>query len=124
MKNYVKYHIYQKRFIHPTLFPLCCLICFFLIFTSPPAGLADIQFKEATKDAGIHHAGTTYGASWGDFNADGWPDLWVGNHNTKPTLYLNKQDGTFENIIDQVWSGDSKADTHGVAWADFDNDGD
>ena len=98
------------------------LFCFFV--TYPIVGLADIRFKEVTTDAGIDHTGTTYGASWGDFNADGWPDLWVGNHNTKPTLYLNKQDSTFENIIDQVWSGDSKADTHGVAWADFDNDGD
>ena len=87
-------------------------------------GLADIRFKEVTTDAGILHAGTSFGASWGDFNGDGWPDLWVSNHNSKPTLYLNRQDGTFEDIIDQVWSGDPKADTHGAAWADFDNDGD
>jgi len=86
--------------------------------------LADISFEEVTTEAGITQMGSTYGASWGDFNGDGWPDLWVGNHNRKPVLYLNKQNGTFENIIDQVWSGDPTADTHGAAWADFDNDGD
>ena len=101
-----------------------CLIWLLFSMTFPAVGLADIRFKEVTADAGIHHAGTTYGASWGDFNSDGWPDLWVGNHNTKPTLYLNKQGSGFENIIDQVWSADPRADTHGVAWADFDNDGD
>ena len=90
----------------------------------PVASSADIQFEEVTANAGINHAGTSFGASWGDFNGDGWPDLWVGNHNSKPTLYLNKQNGTFEDIIDQVWSGDARADTHGAAWADFDNDGD
>ncbi len=115
--------------------PVMCLYCrtilwfyaillFCLLVTYPSVGLADIQFKEVTKEAGINHAGTSFGASWGDFNGDGWPDLWVSNHDSKPTLYLNRQNGTFENIIDKVWSGDPTADTHGAAWADFDNDGD
>lgn len=103
-------------------FYVVLLFCF--LVTYPNVGSAGIQFREVTTDAGIHHAGTSFGASWGDFNGDGWPDLWVGNHNSKPSLYLNRQDGGFENIIDQVWSGDPKADTHGAAWADFDNDGD
>ncbi len=87
-------------------------------------GHAGILFDEVTDSAGMRHSGTTFGASWGDFNGDGWPDLWVGNHNTKPTFYLNEKNGTFTDIIDQVWTGDPKADTHGAAWADFDNDGD
>jgi hypothetical protein len=98
------------------------LFCFLLIF--PSEGSAAIKFKDVTAEVGISHTGTTYGASWGDFNGDGWPDLWVGNHNTTPTLYLNKQGAVFENIIEKVWSGDSKADSHGAEWADFDNDGD
>ena len=94
------------------------------VVTHRRPALADIRFEEVTQTAGIVHAGTTWGASWGDFNNDGWPDLWVGNHDSKPTLYLNKQDGTFVDVIDQVWSADPRADTHGAAWADFDNDGD
>lgn len=85
---------------------------------------ATIHFEEVSADAGISQKGATFGASWGDLNGDGWPELWVGNHNRKPTLYLNRQNGTFEDIIDRVWSADAKADTHGAAWADFDNDGD
>ena len=124
MENHIKNLISLKRLSCDAKFLFYCLIwlCFFM--TSPAVGLADIRFKDVTADAGINHAGQTWGASWGDFNADGWPDLWVGNHSSKPTLYLNKQDGTFENIIDQVWSGDSKAVSEGAAWADFDNDGD
>jgi hypothetical protein len=85
---------------------------------------AEIRFKEVTKEAGIDHAGATFGASWGDLNADGWPDLWVGNHASMPSLYLNQQDGTFVDVTNQVWSANPKADTHGAAWGDFDNDGD
>lgn len=88
------------------------------------AAFSAITFKEVTLDAGITHKGTTWGASWGDFNGDGWPDLWVGNHNSKPSLYVNQRNGTFIDIIDGVWNADPKADTHGAQWADFDNDGD
>lgn len=84
---------------------------------------ADIRFEEVTEEAGVKHTGPSFGASWGDFDGDGWPDLWVGNHAHKPSLYLNQKDGTFSNVIGRVWSGDP-ADTHGAAWADFDNDGD
>lgn len=86
--------------------------------------LADIRFEEVSARTGILHAGASQGASWGDFNGDGWPDLWVGNHYEPPSLYLNQQDETFVNVIANVWSGDPQADKHGAAWADFDNDGD
>lgn len=99
------------------------MLIILLLITSFPVQ-AEIKFREVTRETGINHSGTTYGASWGDFDGDGWPDLWVGNHNTKPSLYLNQRDGTFIDIIDTVWSADPKSDTHGAAWADFDNDGD
>ena len=89
-----------------------------------PAAPSDIKFKEVSREAGIIHSGSTWGASWGDFNGDGWPDLWVGNKNYKPSLYLNQRNGSFIDIIDRVWNTDSKAVTNGAAWADFDNDGD
>lgn len=95
-----------------------------VVLLGPRPVSAEIRFQEFTREAGIDHAGPSYGASWGDLDGDGWPDLWVGNHNTKPSLYLNRKNGTLQDIIDKVWSGDPKADTHGAAWADFDNDGD
>ena len=100
------------------------LICVGLLLIGTTAALGGITFKDVTLDAGFTHKGTTWGASWGDFNGDGWPDLWVGNHNSKPSLYLNQRNGTFIDIIDRVWDADPKADTHGAQWADFDNDGD
>ena len=75
------------------------LICVVLLFSGAVNALGEIRFKEVTQDAGIIHNGATFGASWGDFNGDGWPDLWVGNHNSKPCLYLNQRDGTFVNIM-------------------------
>jgi hypothetical protein len=74
--------------------------------------------------AGLAYTGISNGASWGDFNGDGWPDLWTSNHDRQPCLFLNNGDGTFTDIILQVWSGDPALDTHGAAWADWDNDGD
>lgn len=85
---------------------------------------AEISFEEVSQQAGITHKGTTWGASWGDLDGDGWPDIWVGDHNSRPSLYLNRRDGTFSDIAGSAWSGDPRDDTHGAAWADFDNDGD
>jgi len=83
---------------------------------------AQIQFEEVTQASGIFYSGRSYGASWGDFNGDGCPDLWVSNHSMKPILYLNNADGTFTDSTQLV--GYTSADMHGAAWADFDNDGD
>jgi len=91
---------------------------------APSRALGEIRFQEVSSQAGIHHKGATWGASWGDFDADGWPDLWVGNHNRRPSLYLNQRDGTFVDVAEQVWSGNPRDDAHGAAWADFDGDGD
>ena len=40
---------------------------------------AQIAFEDATAGSGILHDGESYGVSWGDLNADGWPDLFVNN---------------------------------------------
>jgi len=95
-----------------------------LLLTAPPAH-GEIQFKDVTRTSGINHSEISFGASWGDFNGDGWPDIWIGNHHhNAPSLYLNQGDGKFVDIAPKVWTGNTKADTHGAAWADFDNDGD
>ncbi len=91
-------------------------------FLSPASG--DIQFEDVSQQAGITRIGESWGNAWGDFDADGYLDLWATNHKHKPSLYRNNGDGTFTDIIDEVWDANPFADTHGVAWADFDNDGD
>lgn len=86
---------------------------------------AEIAFEDQTKSAGLTttlRAG--YGSAWGDFNGDGWLDIWVGNHTNRPQLYINNGNGTFTERLSEFWEGDSFRDAHGGAWADFDNDGD
>ncbi len=83
-----------------------------------------ISFEEVTNATGISYIGTSYGASWGDFNGDTYPDLYVSNHAEPGILYLNQGDGTFVDITSQVFLQELRGDTHGAAWADFDNDGD
>ena len=97
-----------------------------LLFVFWPLSLtwADIQFEDVSQQAGITRVGESWGNAWGDFDGDGYLDLWATNHRHKPSLYRNNGDGTFTDIIDIVWDANPFADTHGAAWADFDNDGD
>jgi hypothetical protein len=90
----------------------------------PSKAGAEIGFTEVTAAANITYSGLSFGAAWGDLNGDGFPDLWVGNHSAAPpSLYRNNGDGTFTDVGIANWNG-ALGDPHGVAWADFDNDGD
>ncbi len=80
-------------------------------------------FEETTHAAGISYVGQSYGAAWGDFDGDGYPDLWVPNHGNQPNLYLNLGDGTFADVA-PVLVGRDKGDVHGAVWIDVDGDGD
>ena len=63
------------------------------------------------------------GASWGDFDNDGFFDLFVSNFPSRRDLfYWNKGGGTFENITNRPPVNEN-ADTYGPAWGDYDNDG-
>ena len=83
-----------------------------------------ISFQDITNSSGISFFGFDYGAAWGDFNNDTLPDLWTSNHFSRGTLYLNQGDGSFTNVTSDVFAQRPGGDTHGAAWADFDNDGD
>ncbi len=100
------------------------LITSLFIFCLLSIAWGDIQFEEVSQQAGITRIGESWGNAWGDFDGDGYLDLWATNHKHKPSLYRNNRDGTFTDIIDEVWDANPDTDTHGVAWADFDNDGD
>jgi len=62
------------------------------------------------------------GCAWGDYNNDGWLDLFIGNYrNGKNSLYQNNRDGTFSKMATNIVSTDPYNGT-GV-WGDYDNDG-
>ena len=82
------------------------------------------MFQDITKESGINYKGASYGVAWGDYNNDGFTDLWVGNHGFGATLYQNNGDRTFTDVTLTVFGAQPQGDFHGTAWADFDHDGD
>jgi tetratricopeptide (TPR) repeat protein len=83
----------------------------------------DGTFTDVTREAGLAEPATrTQTAVWADINNDGYLDLFVGNENGPSQLFLNKGDGTFQDIS-HASGVDRIAFTKGVAAADYDNDG-
>jgi enediyne biosynthesis protein E4 len=85
---------------------------------------ADGNFTDVTKDAGLQNAGDSnygMGVAIGDYDNDGFPDLYVTNYG-KNILYHNNGDGTFTDVT-------AKADVAAGGWScsagffDYDNDG-
>jgi len=60
----------------------------------------DGTFEEVSKKAGVDDPRQYYGLGviWGDYDNDGWPDLYVANDSGPNYLYRNKHDGTFEDV--------------------------
>jgi enediyne biosynthesis protein E4 len=89
----------------------------------------DGTFEEVSKKAGVDDPHHYYGlgATWGDYDNDGWPDLYVANDAGPNFLYRNKHDGTFEDVglLDGVaLSGDGmEQGSMGVDWGDYLNEG-
>jgi hypothetical protein len=91
-----------------------------------PLASAGISFTDRSATAKIDYIGESYGASFGDFNGDGFLDIYTSNHRLRDTLYLNRGNGAFHAIGSEVlpWRNRQRADTHGGTFADIDNDGD
>ena len=89
----------------------------------------DGTFEEVSKKAGVDDPHHYYGlgATWGDYDNDGWPDLYVANDAGPNFLYKNKHDGTFEDIGllgGVALSGDGmQQGSMGVAWGDYMHEG-
>ena len=64
------------------------------------------------------------GAAWGDFDNDGWVDLYVACEHQPNRLYHNRGDGTFEDIASSAGvENDASRYSKGCTWIDYDNDG-
>ncbi|MGH9498001.1 MAG: CRTAC1 family protein [Terriglobales bacterium] len=89
----------------------------------------DGTFEEVSKKAGVDDPNRYYGLGviWGDYDNDGWPDLYVANDSGPNYLYHNKHDGTFEDV--GMLSGaavspdGSEQGSMGVDWGDYLHEG-
>lgn len=105
-----------------------------------------VVFTDVTKQAGIdfvHSRGDRThqlpedmgsGAAWGDYDNDGFPDLYLVNQPgpwgarveaDAPVcaLYHNNRDGTFTNVTEQAGVANRGGYGMGAAWGDYDKDG-
>jgi len=83
----------------------------------------DGTFTDVTKESGLALPATnTQSAVWADINNDGFLDLFVVNESGPSQLFLNKGDGTFQDISHAAGI-DRTAFSKGVAAADYDGDG-
>jgi hypothetical protein len=89
----------------------------------------DGTFEDVSKKAGVNNPNLYYGlgAAWGDYDNDGWPDLYVANDTTPNYLYHNNHDGTFTDagmLSGSALSGDGRAEgSMGVDFGDYDHRG-
>ncbi|HVC46170.1 MAG TPA: CRTAC1 family protein [Terracidiphilus sp.] len=81
----------------------------------------DGTFTDVSKQAGVENNRWGFGVAIGDFDNDGWPDIFVCNFG-KNRLYRNNHDGTFTDVAAKAgvtlgnWSD-------GATWGDYDGDG-
>lgn len=78
-------------------------------------------FDDVTELAGLGDESLSHGVAVGDFNQDGFPDLWVGNWGAN-RLYANNGDGTFSDVTDQAGISGQAWTASGVI-ADINGDG-
>ena len=81
----------------------------------------DGTFTNVAEKAGVTNDRWGFGVAIGDFDNDGWPDIFVCNFG-KNRLYRNNHDGTFTDVAEKAgvtlgnWSD-------GATWGDYDGDG-
>ncbi len=83
----------------------------------------DGTFRDVSKAAGVDSPGWDMASAWGDYDGDGWPDLYVANEFGWNRLYRNLGNGRFEDVTTATGTADGGAGM-GVTWSDYDADGD
>ncbi len=81
----------------------------------------DGTFTNVAEKAGVTNDRWGFGAVVGDFDNDGWPDLYVTNFG-KNRLFHNNHDGTFTDVAEKAGVAVGGWST-GATWGDYDGDG-
>ena len=81
----------------------------------------DGTFTDVTEKAGVQNDRWGFGVAVGDYDNDGWPDIYVSNFGQN-RLYHNNHDGTFTDVAVKAGVALGNWST-GVTWGDFDGDG-
>jgi hypothetical protein len=90
----------------------------------PPATPSPVHFVDVTQKAGVENFALGRGVAWGDFDQDGYDDLFVCAERAPFRLFRNLGNGKFVDvgkemgIIDPVGLG-----CYGASFVDYDNDG-
>jgi hypothetical protein len=85
----------------------------------------DGTFTDVTEKAGVPGNAYGLGCVWGDYDNDGFPDLYVTQYG-KNILYRNNGDGTFSDVTDKARVGGDDFGTvfhTGATFFDYDKDG-
>ena len=95
-----------------------------LLYRNDGAGhLVDVSAGAGIADA----SGKGLGVIFGDYDSDGWPDIYVANDAVRNFLYHNSQDGTFAEragLAGVAYGQDGQMEAGmGVDWGDYNSDG-
>ena len=82
----------------------------------------DGTFLDVSRGSGVDKTAFTKGSTWGDYDNDGYPDLYVSNYAGENFLFHNNRDGTFVEVAKQLKVEKPIMSFPTWFW-DYDNDG-
>ena len=82
----------------------------------------DGTFRDVTAKSALNHCGWGFGVAVGDYDNDGWEDLYI-TYLDGGVLYHNNHDGTFTDVTTKAGVGDLGRWGTSAAFGDYDNDG-
>ncbi len=84
--------------------------------------LGNGTYEDVTRKAGLDNPVFSMGITVGDFNNDGYPDIYLSNYGPN-VLYKNNGNGTFDDVTKRAGVAGGIDCSVGAVWLDYDNDG-